>query len=113
MSGYPANVRQLQAAIVRHNQVSARNPLRTEMPVRLDLRSDFAEIYAHLADLVRGFDPAGGNVLGDPGPVKMVEVGFEYSQAGWLVIVFDTRANAEPDGEWTSLIEGNELERPH
>jgi hypothetical protein len=52
-------------------------------------------------------------VLGDPGPVKMVEVGFEYSQAGWVVVVFDTRPDAEPDGEWTSLIEGNELERPH
>jgi len=81
--------------------------------VRLDLRREFAEIYAHLADRVRGFDPAGGNVLGDPAPVKAVEVGFEYSQAGWLVVVFDTRPDAEPDGEWTSLIEGNELARPH
>ena len=83
------------------------------MPVRLDLRRDFADIYAHLAERARGFDLAGGNVLGDPGHVKMIEVGFEYSQAGWVVVVFDTRPDAEPDGEWTSLIEGNELERPH
>lgn len=81
--------------------------------MRLDLRRDFAEIYAHLADRVRGFDPSGSNVLGDPGPVKAVEIGYEYAQAGWLVVVFDTRPDAEPDGEWTSLIEGNELERPH
>lgn len=81
--------------------------------MRLDLRRDFADIYSHLADRVRGFVPAGGNVLGDPSPIKMVEVGYEYSQAGWLVVVFDTRPDAEPDGEWTSLIEGNELERPH
>lgn len=81
--------------------------------MRLDLRRDFADIYAHLAARVRGFDPAGGNVLGDPGPVKRIEVGFEYSQAGWLVVVFDTRPEAESDGEWTFLIEGNELERPH
>lgn len=81
--------------------------------MRLNLQQDFADIYAHLADRVRAFDPSGGNVLGDPGPVKAVEVGFEYSQAGWLVVVFDTRPNAEPDGEWTRLIEGNELERPH
>ena len=81
--------------------------------MRLNLRQDFADIYAHLADRVRAFDPSGGNVLGDPGPVKAVEVGFEYSQAGWLVVVFDTRPNAEPDGEWTSLIEDNELERPN
>ncbi len=81
--------------------------------MRLDLRRDFADIYAHLADRVRSFDPSGGHVLGEPGPVKAVEVGFEYAQAGWLVVVFDTRPDAEPDGEWTSLIEGNELERPH
>jgi len=81
--------------------------------MRLDLRREFAEIYAHLADRAHRFDPAGSNVLGDTGPVKSIEVGFEYSQAGWLVVVFDTRPNAEPDGEWTSLIEGNELARPH
>ncbi len=43
----------------------------------------------------------------------MIEVGFEYSQAGWVVAVFDTRPDAGPDGEWNSHIEGNELERPH
>ena len=81
--------------------------------MRLDLRRDFTDISAYLAKRVREFDPAGSNVLGDPGPVKLVEVGFEYSQAGWLVVVFDTRTEAEPDGEWTSLIDGNKLERPH
>ena len=81
--------------------------------MRLDLRRDFAEIYAHLADRVRGFDASGSNVLGDPGPVKAVEIGYEYEQAGWLVVVFDTRPDAAPDGEWTSRIEGNELARPH
>jgi hypothetical protein len=82
--------------------------------VRLDLRRDYADIYAHLADRVRGFDPAGGNVLGPPGPVRMVEVGYEYAQAGWVVVAFDTRPDAEPDGEWTHLItEENMLDRPH
>jgi hypothetical protein len=81
--------------------------------VQLDLRRDFAEIYEYLADCVRRFDPAVGGGLGDPGPINMIEVGFEYSQAGWVVAVFDTREDAEPDGEWTSLIEGNEFERPN
>jgi len=80
---------------------------------KLDLRKDFNAVYKHLEERVRKFDPAGGNVLGGPDPIKMIEVGFEYSQAGWVVVIFDTRPNAEPDGEWTSLIEGNELERPH
>jgi hypothetical protein len=86
---------------------------RRPKPKSLDLRRDFTEIYDHLADQVRAFSPSGGNVLGDPGPVKMVEIGFEYSQAGWLVVVFDTRPSAEPDGEWTALIKDNQLERPH
>lgn len=80
--------------------------------MRLDLRSDFAEIYSYVADRVRGFDPATNDGPGDPGPVKMIEVGFEYDQGGWVVVVFDTRPDAEPDGEWNSHIEGNELERP-
>ena len=79
----------------------------------LDLRRDFADIYAHLTERVRGFDPAGSDVLGGPGPVNAIAVGFECTQAGWLVVVFDTRSDAGPDGEWTSLIEGNELDRPH
>jgi hypothetical protein len=83
------------------------------MTTTLDLRRDFSEIYDHLTDRVRNFNPSGGNVLGEPGPVQAIEVGFEYAQAGWLVVVFDTRPNAEPDGEWTSLIDGNMLERRH
>jgi hypothetical protein len=86
---------------------------RRHKKMMLDLRRDFTEIYAHLVELVRVFNPSGGNVLGDGGPLKMVEVGFEYSQTGWVVIVFDTRPNAEPDGEWTALIEDNKLERPN
>lgn len=79
--------------------------------MRLDLRRDFSDVYAHIAERVRGFVPGGGDVLGDGTTVKTIEVGFEYDQIGWLVVVFDTRADAEPDGEWTSLIDGNELER--
>ena len=42
----------------------------------------------------------------------MIEVGFEYAQSAWVVVVFDTRPDAAPDGEWNAHIEGNELERP-
>jgi hypothetical protein len=84
-----------------------------ETTVQLDLKRDFTEIYDYLAECVRCYDPAVGGGLGDPGPVKLIEVGYEYSQAGWVLAVFDTRPDAEPDGEWTSLIEGNEFNRPH
>ena len=83
-----------------------------EVSVKLDLRRDFADIYAHLVDRVRAFDPATNDGPGDPGPVKFIEIGFEYSQAGWVVVVFDTRPDAEPDGEWNSHIEAKAFERP-
>ena len=79
----------------------------------LDLRRDFSEVYDHLLERVRAFDPAGGNVLGDPGPVRLLTVGFEYSQDGWLVLAFDCRADADWDGEWDHVIEASRLDRPH
>jgi len=80
--------------------------------MRLDLRRDFKDIYAHLADRVSKFKPDSNDGPGDPGPVTIIEVGFEYSQGGWIAVVFDTRPDAEPDGEWNSHIDGNALERP-
>ena len=47
-----------------------------------------------------------------PAPVKIIEFGFEFGQANWVALVFDTRKNAEPDGEWSSGIEKILLERP-
>jgi hypothetical protein len=90
-----------------------REAIPTEVPVRLDLRRDLADIYAHLTDRIRSFNPATDDGPGDPGPVKMIAVGFEYAQAGWVVVVFDKRPDARPDGKWSSHIMGNVLDRPH
>ncbi len=38
-------------------------------------------------------------------PVKMIDFGFEFGQANWVALVFDTRIDAEPDGQWTVEIE--------
>lgn len=38
-------------------------------------------------------------------PVRMVELGFEFGQANWVALVFDTRPDAGPDGEWTREID--------
>src|SRR5204863_4167658 len=40
------------------------------------------------------------------------EFGFAFEQSGWAVLVFDTRPDTEPDGEWNEYIEGNDLDRP-
>lgn len=81
----------------------------------LDLQRDFADIYSYLAERVRGFDVETHEGLGGPGPVKLIEIGYEYSQAGWVIAVFDTRPDAEPDGEWTRELDNEStlLQRPH
>jgi hypothetical protein len=79
----------------------------------LNLQKDFDTVYEYLAERVRDFDPAKHNGLGGPGDVRIVHLGFDFVHAGWVVVVFDTRPDAEPDGEWTSEIEGNELKMPH
>jgi hypothetical protein len=37
--------------------------------------------------------------------VKRIDFGFEFGQGNELWLVFDTRADAQPDGEWTGQIE--------
>lgn len=81
--------------------------------MQLDLRKDFADSYLYVVDRVRHFDPKTHEGLGGPGNIKMIELGYEFAQGGWVVLVFDTRPDAEPDGEWTLYIQGNELEMPH
>jgi hypothetical protein len=89
------------------------HPKRPKKATALDLRKDFDNIFAHLADRLRDFDPNTNSGLGGPGKVKMILLGYEYAQTGWVVLVFDTRPDAEPDGEWTSEIEGHELKMRH
>jgi hypothetical protein len=79
---------------------------------RLDLRKDFADVYAFIADRVRSFDPAANDGPGEGGPVTRIDLGFGLYQSGWVCLVFDTRPDAEPDGEWNEYIEETVLERP-
>lgn len=82
--------------------------------MKLDLRKDFDEIYAHLVHRVRTFDASSNHGPGDgESSVAMIDCGFQCDQAGWVAFVFDTRPDAEPDGEWNSFIEENLFERPH
>ena len=78
----------------------------------LDLRKDFAEFYAFVADRVRSWDRASNDGPGEGGTVARVDVGFGLDEPAWVCLVFDTRSDAEPDGEWNGHIQGNDLERP-
>ncbi len=81
--------------------------------VDLDLQQDAADVYASVVSRVSAYAPDTDRGPGGTGPVKMVYAGYEFDQAGWFVLVFDRRADAAHDGEWTRFIDGNMLERPH
>ena len=44
--------------------------------------------------------------------IRLHQLGYQVSQAGWVAIVFDTRPDGSPDGHWQSYIEENWLEFP-
>jgi len=89
-------------------------PRRKSKIKKLDLRKDFNEIYAHLVERVRTFDPStNAGPGGGSFPVHMIDFGFQCEQDGWVVLIFDTRPDAQPDGEWNSFIDENLFERRH
>lgn len=79
---------------------------------RLDLRQDFADIERFIAERVGAFDPASNDGPGEGQRVARIDLGYQFEQAGWVALVFDTRADAEPDGSWNAHIAGNLLKRP-
>jgi hypothetical protein len=79
---------------------------------RLDLRKDFSDVYALVRDRVRSFDPATNEGPGEGSLVTRIDIGFGLYYSGWACLVFDTRPDAEPDGEWNEYIEETVLERP-
>jgi hypothetical protein len=79
---------------------------------QLDLKKDFADIYAFVAQRVRCFDPATNDGPGKGKRVSRIDIGFGLYQSGWACLVFDTRRNPEPDGDWTLHIDETVLERP-
>jgi hypothetical protein len=82
---------------------------------RLDLREDFADVLAYVAERVRSFDPKTNDGPGRGKSVRRIDVGYQCDQSGWMALIFDTRPKAEPDGQWTTHIEeeGNLLDRPN
>jgi hypothetical protein len=77
----------------------------------IDIREDVPELLEYVRRRVDEHVAKAANVKKLP-PVKMIEFGFEFGQANWVALVFDTRPDAEPDGEWTREIDDVMLPRP-
>jgi len=80
----------------------------------LDFREDYKTIYAFIESRVAKYDPSSNVGPGEPDkPIRQIDFGYQFDQGGWIALVFDTRPDAEPDGEWGSYIEENALQMNH
>jgi hypothetical protein len=76
--------------------------------LKLDLQKDAQKIGRYIKDRVRDY-PVYIN-LGpgkDDDPISLVTLGYYVEQTGYLALVFDTRPDAENDGQWTLHIEND------
>lgn len=71
--------------------------------VTVDMREELPELLAYVDRRVREHVAASAKKR-KPQPVRRIDFGFEFGQDNWVVLVFDTREDAGPDGEWTAHI---------
>jgi hypothetical protein len=86
----------------------------TEIDMKINLKTDAKAIYEYIRQRVTDYPVYINAGPGeDEDPISHITLGFQVSQAGWVALVFDTRPDGSPDGEWQSYIEDNSLEFPH
>jgi hypothetical protein len=73
--------------------------------VDLDLQQDSAEIFDYVRSRVSNYSPTDDHGPGGVAPVKMIYAGYNFDQRGWFALIFDRRADAAHDGEWTLYLQ--------
>lgn len=79
----------------------------------INLKEDSRTIYEHLKQRVAEYPVYLNNGPGaDEDPISLITFGYSVDQHGWVALVFDTRPDAEHDGEWNDYIEDTWVEFP-
>jgi hypothetical protein len=95
----------IQKAFLNKDKVD-RKPRKQSKPLfKLDLCKDSEEVFDYIKAQVRKFLHEAETVDGAADRVYQIDCGYEYSQRGWVMIYFDTRPEASPDGQWTRFID--------
>ena len=63
----------------------------------IDIRKDLPDFRAYLIERTQAHP--------GPDPVSRIQFGFEFGQTNYVVLVMDTRPDAEPDGQWTNEVD--------
>lgn len=98
-------------AFLNKDKAASKPPKSVKPLFHLDLRIDFEELFHYVAEQVRLFNEE--CTIAGTKRVYLVEFGYEYAQAGWATIHFDTRPDAQSDGSWSQQIDKRRIERPH
>ncbi len=81
--------------------------------MRIDLQRDMDLLRQHLQQRVEDYGKSPNKGPGRDGDaVSQITLGYQFDQAGWLAVVFDTRPEAETDGHWNDFISPNQVELP-
>ncbi|MCE9611649.1 MAG: hypothetical protein K8R23_15735 [Chthoniobacter sp.] len=81
--------------------------------MQLDLLKDSRKVREHLKQRAREYRAAHHRGPGKGNdPITQITIGYQFDQAGWVAVVFDTRPEAKPDGEWNFYIKQNATEFP-
>ncbi len=80
---------------------------------KLNLKQEFKRVLGYVKQRIGEYSANENAGPGDPADdIVLITLGFSFEQAGWYALVFDTRPNATPDGDWQSYIDENWVEAP-
>ena len=81
--------------------------------MKLDLRKAQKSLMKYIKTRVRDYPVYVNAGPGeDDDPITQITFGYQFDQAGWAALVFDTRTACAVDGTWQNYIEENALELP-
>ncbi|MEQ1825516.1 MAG: hypothetical protein ABL921_06200 [Pirellula sp.] len=82
--------------------------------MKLDLSKDKAKIIKYIRQRIKDYPLYVNCGPGeDADPIRFITLGFYAEQAGYIALIFDTRNDADYDGEWTNYLdEPNMLDFP-
>ncbi len=103
----------VQKAFVSKEKERTRPHAQSKPLLRLDLRKDWEDIFDYIKEQVRLFAQTAEVDKSVGALVSHIECGYECSQAGWVMIYFDTRPEAYNDGHWTLFVEKFAMVRAH
>jgi hypothetical protein len=76
--------------------------------MRLNLKSDLRRVMKYIQQRCRDYPVYLNAWPGkDEDAITLITLGYQYDQAGWVALVFDTRTQAEVDGAWQQYIAQN------